>query len=135
MKPKVGLAGSVLENTRVNAPKNYRTYADSGATNHCFFYEEVFVPGFIFSCDDGTIKMADKSTVTSNRLGDVILSFGLVNVCLQKALYVTSMVYNLVSTVFVAKKKKESLFARNDFVLELESDSTRTGQGGRDSLS
>lgn len=36
-KPKVELAGSLVEKTTVNAPKDYRTYADSGATSHCFF--------------------------------------------------------------------------------------------------
>lgn len=134
-KPKVELAGSLVEKTTVNAPKDYRTYADSGATTHCFFNERVFVPNSIVSCDDRTIEMADKSTVTSNKLGEVILFFKHVNIRLQKVLYVPSMGYNLVSTGRLADNGIESLFRRHDFVLQLESDATTIGQGDRDSSS
>jgi len=134
-KRKVELAGSFMEKTTVNAPKDYRTYADSGATSHCFFNEKVFVPGSLESCDDRTIEMADKSTVTSNAFGEVIISFELVNIRLQNVLYVPTMGYNLVSTGRLADNGIESLFRRNDFVLQLESDATTIGQGDRDSSS
>lgn len=51
-----------MEKTIVDPPKDYRTFADSGATIQCFFDENAFVPGSIVPCDDRTIEMADRST-------------------------------------------------------------------------
>lgn len=44
-KPKVEFTGSMLESTSVQPPSDSRTYADSGATVHCFNSLSLFVPG------------------------------------------------------------------------------------------
>ena len=109
-KQKIELAGSVVEKTTVNPPKDFRTYADSCATIHCFFNESFFVPDSIVPCNDRTIEMSDKSRATSSLWGQVILPFKIFNIRLHKVLYVPSIGYNLVSTGRLADNGIETCF-------------------------
>lgn len=129
---KVELAGSVVEKTTIEPPKDSRTYADSGATIHCFFDKNSFVPGSLVPCGERTVEFADKTSSTASLWGQVLISLGNVNLRLNNVLHVPSMGYNLVSTGRLADHGIESLFRRNEFILQLESDQTIIGKGIRD---
>lgn len=131
-KHKVELAGSVVEKMTIDPPKDFRTYADSGATIHCFFNREAFVPGTLTSCSERTVEFADKTSANANLWGQVLISFDHVNIRLHNVLYVPSMAYNLVSTGRLADNGIESLFRRHDVLLQLESNNTVIGHGIRD---
>lgn len=131
-KTKVELAGSVMEKTTINAPNDFRTYADSGATTHCFFNEEAFIPGTLVPCDEHTVVFGDKTSANANLWGQVLIPFDEVNITLYNVSYVPSIGYNLVSTGRLEHNGIESLFGRNDFLLKLESDHSIIGQRIRD---
>ena len=100
---RVELAGTVVEKVTVAVPKNeHGTYADSGATVHCFHSKSAFVSCSITSCDPRTVMLADKSSVISRVCGEVILPFENANVRLRNVLYIPELGYNLVWTVRLA---------------------------------
>ena len=135
---KVEIAGYVaasVEKTTVDPPRDLCSYADSGATVHCFHSESVFVPGSLTECDTRTILLADKTSVTSSRSGDVIIPFENANVRLKGALYIPDLGYNLVSTGRLADNGIESNFRRRDVQLFLEEENFYVGCGKRDTES
>ena len=131
-KGKVEIVGATVEKTTLSPPHDLRSYADSGATVHCFHSEIAFVPGSLESCDERTIFLADKTCVKSNYCGDVLLPFQNANVRLKRALYIPNLGYNLVSTGRLADNGIESHFRRDDVQLVLQQDEFVIGHGYRD---
>ena len=134
--PKVEIAGAVVENrvekTTLTPPSDNRTYADSGATVHCFHSKSAFVPGSLHSCPTSTVLLADKTSVDATQCGDVILPFTNANIRLKEVLFMPSLAYNLVSTGRLADNGIESRFRRYDVCLNLESGGFFVGAGKRD---
>lgn len=116
-KNKVELAGSVVEKTTITPPKDLKTYADSGATIHCFYDKTLFTAGSLVNCDERTILFADKTSSVSSLMGEVKIEIEHAILRLEDVLYVPSMGYNLVSTGRLADNGIESIFRRNDFFL------------------
>ena len=131
-KHKVELAGAVVEKTTIDPPKDFRTYADSGATIHCFFNRDAFVPGTLTSCSERSVEFADKTSANANLWGQVLIAFDQVDIRLHNVLYVPSMAYNLVSIGRLADNGIESLFRREDVLLKLETNNITVGRGIRD---
>ena len=136
---KVELAGAVLcsnvedtEVTTVRPPKDHCTYYDSGATTHVFYSEEAFVPGSIAHCAPKRVLLADKSSVTASKRGEVMLSFEHINIRLGSVLLVPDLGYNLVSVGRLADNGIESLFRKDDVQLRLENSNVALACGVRD---
>ena len=66
---KTEIAGSLVEKTTLSPPKDHRSYADSGATCHCFHSRSVFVQGSLTPCKARHVMLADKTSVTVNPYG------------------------------------------------------------------
>lgn len=62
-KGKVEIAGAILEKTTISPPADHQSYADSGATAHCFHSKSAFVPGSLKPCPSVTALLANKSSV------------------------------------------------------------------------
>lgn len=108
------------DRTTISFPSELQTYADSGATEHIFHFENAFAPGSLSSCTIKTIFLADKTTVNSIRHGNVFIPFDRNTLCLRNALYVSALRYNLVSTGRLADHGIESLYRRHYVLLKLE---------------
>ena len=132
---KLEIVGASVEKTTVNPPRDHSSYADSGATVHCFHSESFFVPGSLSECDTRTIMLADKTTVTANRSGEVVIPFENANVRLRNVLLIPGLGYNLVSTGKLADNGIQSNFRRLDVQLSLEEDGFYIGCGSRHSRS
>ena len=121
-----------MEKTTIDPPRDLCSYADSGATVHCFHSGSVFVPGSLTHCDARTVLLADKISVTSKRSGDVIIPFENSNVRLNGVLLIPDLGYNLVSTGRLADNGIESNLRRHDVQLFLEDNKFYVGCGKRD---
>lgn len=130
-KSKVEIAGAMITKTTICPPQNMASYADSGATVHCFHSENVFVAGTLESCDERIVMLADKTSVVAKECGDVILPFENANIRLKRALYIPNLGYNLVSTGMFADKGIESHFGREDVRFVLTKDKIFIGKGIR----
>ena len=128
---KFEIAGTMIEKTTITPPKDQRTYADSGATVHCFHSQSSFVPESMVQCEVRTVILADNTLVQTNLCGDVILPFEHVNIRLKRALYIPNLGYNLVSIGRLADNGIESHFRRHDVRLMLEADKYFIGAGQR----
>lgn len=133
--PRLEITGATVERTTIQPPDDHNTYADSGATVHCFHSNMCFVPGSLIACDTRTVMLADKTSVTAHVSGEVILPFEHANIRLKDVLHIPSMGYNLVSTGRLADNGIESHFRRNDVCLTLETDAFYVGSGTRDQSS
>jgi hypothetical protein len=60
---KVEIVGATIDSISVNAPKDFTSYIDSGATSHVFFNPRAFVPGSLKACDPRMISLAGKSEI------------------------------------------------------------------------
>lgn len=129
---KVEIAGTIIEETTVNPPSDHRSYADSGATAHCFHDASSFIQGTLRSCTPRTIILADGTSVAATQCGDVLMPFESANIRLSDVLYVPSMSFNLVSVGRLSDKGIESHFRRHDLQLTLETDGFIIGSGQRD---
>ena len=129
---KMEIAGAMVEKTTISPPCDLRSYADSGATVHCFHSDLAFVPGSLEPCETRTVMLADKRSVNSNQCGDVIIPFQNANIRLKGALLVPNLGYNLVSTGRLADNGIESHFRRRDVQLSLEESRFVVGCGERD---
>lgn len=76
--------------------------------------------------------LAEKTTVTTNFCGDVILPFQHAQNPLKKVLHTSKMVYNLVSIGRLAKNGIESHLRRREIRLILGSNSILIGSAIRD---
>ena len=121
----------MIEKTTIVPPKDQGTYADSGATVHCFYSESSFVPESIVECETRTVMLADNTSVKASFCGDVILPFDHANIRLKRALCIPNLGYNLVSTGRLADNGIESLFRRHEVRLMLEADQSFIGAGQR----
>lgn len=121
-----------IERTTVNAPKDCRTYHDSGATSHVFHSDDAFVTGSIVECEPRTVLLADKSSIITSKHGEVLLPFDNVNIRLTHVLYIPGLGYNLVSVGRLADKGIESLFRSKDVELRHQSSGMIVGYGIRD---
>ena len=126
---KTEIAGSLVEKITLSPPKDHRSYADSGATCHCFHSRSVFVQGSFTPCEARTVMLADKTSVTSTHTGEVVLPFEHANIRLQNVLYIPNLGYNLVSTGKLADNGIQSLFRRFDVRLSLQTNSFFIGLG------
>jgi hypothetical protein len=81
----------------VNAPKDFSSYIDSGATSHVFFHPRAFVPGSLEACDTRMISLADKSEIRATHSGEVVLPFENANIRLTDVYFVPVLGFNLVS--------------------------------------
>jgi len=129
---KVEFAGASVEKTTIVPPNDLRSYADSGATVHCFHSEAAFVPGSLELCETRTVLLADKTSVTATQCGEVIMPFENAVLRLKGALFLPSLGYNLVSTGRLADNGIFSFFRRSDVRLSSESDGFVLGTGLRD---
>lgn len=129
---KVEIAGAVVHKTTVLPPQDNRSYADSGATGHFFHSHSLFDPVTIRKCETTMVVLADKTTVSSNKCGDVVLPFENANIRLKNTFLVPNLGYNLVSTGRLADNGIESHFRRNDVRLLIEKDGFLIGTGKRD---
>ena len=116
---KTEIAGALVDKTTLSPPKDRRSYADSGATCHCFHSGSVFVQGSLNPCHARTVMLADKRSVTSTDMGEAVLPFEHANIRLQNVLYIPNLGYNLVSTGKLAHNGIQSLFRRSDVRLSL----------------
>ncbi|MBW5416393.1 GAG-pre-integrase domain-containing protein, partial [Pseudomonas sp. MAG002Y] len=132
---KTEIAGSLVEKTTLSPPKDHRSYADSGATCHCFHSRSVFVQGSLTPCKPRHVMLADKTSVTSTHMGEVVLPFEHANIRLQNVLYIPNLGYNLVSTGKLADNGIQSLFRRFDVRLSLQTTNFFIGLGSRDKTS
>ena len=130
-KGKCEIAGAMVEKTTISPPRDHCSYADSGATVHCFHSESCFVPGSLKPCESKTVLLADETPVTSNLTGEVIIPFENANIRLKDVLYIPDLGYNLVSTGRMADKGIWSLFRSTDVVLILASENMYIGAGAR----
>ena len=128
---KIKFAGTMIEKTTIAPPKDQGTYADSGATVHCFHSESSFVPESIVGCETRTVMLAHNTSVKTNFCGNVILPFDHANIRLKRALYIPNLGYNLASTGRLADNGIESHFRRHDFCLMLQADQSFIGAGQR----
>ena len=128
---KIEFAGTMIEKTTIVPPKDQGTYADSGATVHCFYSESSFVPESIVECETRTVMLADNTSIKASFCGDVILPFDHADIRLKRALYIPNLGYNLVSTGRLADNGIESHFRRHDVRLMLELDRSFIGAGQR----
>ena len=132
-KGKHEIAGATVEKTTISPPRDHRSYADSGATVHCFHAESVFVPGSLRPCGERTVLLADKTPVTSEWSGEVVIPFENANIRLMDVLYFPDLGYNLVSTGRLADKDIESTFRKHDVQLVLNAgERFYIGAGTRD---
>ena len=73
---KVELAGGIInrttDRTTILPPLDNHTYHDIGATSHVFHSAISFIPGWLRQCTERTVLLADKSTVTSSQIGDML---------------------------------------------------------------
>lgn len=129
---KVELAGSIVERTTISPPEELRTFADCGATIHCFLNVSFFVPESLKCCDRRTVLLVDKTAVEPNKCGELILSFKHFNIRLQNVLLIPSLGYNLVSTGCLADNGIESYYRRMDVILLLKHVEKIVGIGRRD---
>lgn len=60
---KLEIAGMCTKNTTVTPLGNHRTYADSGATVHCFDFRHCFVLNSLKSGPKLTVMLTDKTSV------------------------------------------------------------------------
>ena len=134
-KGKVDIISTIVEKTTISPPADHRSYADSGATVHCFHTLEAFVPGSLKPCPRSTVLLANKSSVETNQCGEVILPFENANVRLRRVLYIPKLGYNLVSTGRLADNGIESHFCRTNVRLVLEENRFFVGSGDRNSKS
>lgn len=118
-KGKMEIAGAAVEKTTITPANDMRSYADSGATVHCFHSKSAFVPGSLQKCGARTVMLANKTSVESEYYGNVILPFENANVRLQRALYVPNLGYNLVSSGILADNGIETHFRREDVQIVL----------------
>lgn len=132
---KVEIAGSIVEKSTIDPPKDYRSYADSGATCHCFHSKSFFIPNAMKQCDNRTVMVADETSVTATEVGEVILPFTNANIRLKNVLHIPNLGYNLASTGRLADNGIESCFCQNDVRLTLESTGFLIGSGERDTIS
>ena len=73
---KTEIAGSLVEKTTLSPPpKDHRSYADSDATCHCYYSRSVFVQGSLTPCKARNVMLADKTSVKSTHMGEVVLAF------------------------------------------------------------
>lgn len=123
--------GNNMEQTTINPPKDHRTYHDSGATSHVFHSKESFVPGSIVECEPRIVLLADKSSVTASKRGQVILPFEHANIRLKEVLLISGLGYNLVSVGRLADNGIESLFRSGDVELRHKTKQMVVGHGVR----
>ena len=128
---KCEIAGMVV-GTSDGTCNSVKTFADSGATTHCFQSRSYFVPGTLRSCNPTTIILADKRTIHANEMGDVIIPFEKANLRLKNALYVPDLGYNLVSSGQMADKGIESRFSNASVLLVLLENDFQFGSGTRE---
>lgn len=129
---EVELAGAVILKTTINPPHDSRTYADSGATVHCFNFVDLFVAGTLQECPPRDVMLVDKSCVTAEKCGDLLLPFENANVMLKNAMLIPLIGYNLVSTGTLADNDIESLFTRHEVCLTFVPGNILIGYGKRD---
>ena len=129
----VEFAGASVESTTISPPKDLRSYAESGATCHCFHSKSAFVPNSLGPCVPRTVLLPNKMSVTATQMGEVLLPFENANIRLGKVLYIPNLGNNLVSTGKLTDNGIESHFRRFDVRLILESTSFFVGNGNRDS--
>ena len=79
--------------------------------------------------------LADKTSVKSTYMGEVVLPFEHANIRLQNVLYIPNIGYNLVSTDKLADHGMQSLFRLSDFRLSLQTNSFFIGLVSRDKIS
>lgn len=85
---KVGIAGAAVQKvdkTSISPPKDHRSYADSGAICHFFHCDSDFVAGSLVPCEERTVMLADKTSVTATHVGEVILPFYNADVRLKRS--------------------------------------------------
>lgn len=111
---KTQIAGLVVKKTTFPPPKDLRSYVDSGATCHRFHSEFAFVPGSLTPCNMRTVMLADKTSVTSTQMDEVIIPFEHANICLQNVPFITNLDYNLVPTAKFAAHGIKLLFRRTN---------------------
>lgn len=90
-KGKVELLSATVEKTTLSPPDGDLSYADSGATAHCFHSKSSLVPGTLQSCEEVTVLLADKTPVTASFFGDVILPFENANIRLKRVLFIPGL--------------------------------------------
>lgn len=59
---KAELAELIVEKTTIRRPNDLQTYADSGATIHCFRSKHSFEPGAVRTCHHRTVLLADETS-------------------------------------------------------------------------
>ena len=95
----------------------------------------MFVQGSLTPCHARTVMLADKTSVMSTHMGEVVLPFEHANIRLQNVLYIPNLGYSLVSTGKLADNGIQSLFCRFDVRLSLQTNSFFIGLGSRDKTS
>lgn len=129
---KVEIAGATVEKTTISPPADHRSYADSGATAHCFHSKFAFVHGSTKLCPRVTVLLANKSSVEAAQCGGVIIPSENANMRLTRVLFIAILGYNLVSTGNLADKRIESHFGCTDIKRILEEKGFFVGSGTRD---
>lgn len=119
------------EKISIEAPKDYCTYYDSGATSHVFHDEKEFIPGSLKEAETTIFHLADKSTVTSSNQGKVLLTFSNANIRLTIDFIIPQLGYNLVSVACLADHGIDSLFKQNIVELKVASTGFDIGTGMR----
>lgn len=71
---KTKITGSLFEKTTLPPLEDLQWYNDSGSTCHFFHSRSAFKPGSLTPCDTRTVMLADKTSVTSTHMGEVIIS-------------------------------------------------------------
>eukprot|EP00171_Calliarthron_tuberculosum_P008425 IDg8425t1 len=130
---KLEIVGATVEKASISPPNDRRSYADSGATVHCFYNEFAFIAGSLKPCTPRTIMLADATPVVANKSGDVLVPLQNANIRLKEALYVPSLGFNLISVGRLSDNGIESHFRRHDMQLSLECSGFMLGTGQRDS--
>lgn len=109
-----------------------KTYANSGATTHCFRNKHAFVEGSIVPCEERIVVLVDNTSFLATQWGEVPLEFDSASIRLEQALFISLLVYSLFPTGRLADNGVESQFRRHDVVLERESNKSVIGYGTRD---